>query len=188
MLFPGESEQDVLEYCFREIVRNVFEHSEADDCTLMAQRYGQHQVEIAIADAGVGVHATLGTSLGVADPAHSVRAALEPGITRVTGQQEGTPWDNTGFGLYVVSQLGIAAGSFTITSSGVCIAKSEYTDHLRVTSMHGTAIRLLVDVENAEYFANQLEQIVSRGEQLASSDVRSRRPASLSTRRRESEW
>ncbi len=185
MLLQDDSEQDVLEYCFREIVRNVFEHSGADQCTLMAQCYGANQVEIAIADAGVGIHETLGSVHNLSSASDSVKAALEPGITRVTGEQSGTPWDNTGFGLYVVSQLGIAAGSFTIVSSGVCLTRTESSDTLYWTSMHGTTVRLLVNVDNAEYFANRLQQIVDRGETLASLDTRSRRPASLSTRRME---
>lgn len=185
MLFADEAEQDVVEYCFREIVRNVFEHALATECTLMAQRYGRTQVEIAIADAGVGIHATLGPVYGIVDPEGSVRAALEPGITSVTGAQTGSPWDNTGFGLYVVSRLGIAAGSFAITSSGICLSQSEHIESLKRTVMQGTAIKLLVDVENAEYFSNQLKQIVDEGDRLAARDVRARRPASLSTRRRE---
>ena len=41
-------EQIMLEYCIREVIRNVFEHAEVDSCTVLAQRYGNGEAEIAM--------------------------------------------------------------------------------------------------------------------------------------------
>lgn len=185
LLFEDESCQDVLEYSFREIVRNVFEHAGADRCTLMAQKYMNDQVEIAIADAGVGIHATLSVVHGYSDPEASVRAALRPGVTRVTGSQAGSPWDNTGFGLFVTSRLGVAAGSFTITSSGISLTVDSASEVVRSAVLNGTAIRLVVSTADAEYFSNRLHRIVEEGERLAALDAGAKKPASLSTRMEE---
>lgn len=156
---------DMLAYCFREIIRNVFEHAETPECVVTAQKWpSKKQVELAIVDRGRGVHASLLGAYADINPAEAVQMALRPGITRRAGAPEEGVWDNTGFGLYVTSELCRQYGRFTVVSSGRALSVAPYHEELRDAFFPGTAIRLLIDIEDAEYFGNLLASIVRRGE------------------------
>jgi hypothetical protein len=182
MIFDDESQQDQLAYCLREIVRNVFEHAQTDRCTVMAQKYRSDQVELAIADRGCGVQASLGAAYLDRSPSEALSDAIKPGVTRVAGEQSAGRWDNTGFGLYVCSELGKETGSFTIASSRHFLSLKGAGRSVGTTPVVGTAIRLVVSASEAEFFPNRLHQIVERGEREAGMSVAAVRSASQGTR------
>jgi anti-sigma regulatory factor (Ser/Thr protein kinase) len=182
MIFDDESEQDLLAYCLREIVRNVFEHARTDSCTVMAQKYYGSEVEIAIADAGCGIQESLGGDYLKHPSIEALKAAIQPGITRVTGQQNAGKWDNTGFGLYVCSRLAQETGAFALASSGALLTLAGQGASYRQAVVGGTAIRLVVNASEAEYFPNRVAQIVDEGEREAISSGRGVLSASKSTR------
>jgi hypothetical protein len=148
----------------------------------MAQKYGGDQVEIAIADAGRGIQASLGGEYLSKPALVALEDAIRPGVTRVTGPQAGTEWDNTGFGLYVVSRLGQETGTFSLASSGTLLTLSGKSVHSQTVPISGTVIRLLVNVSEAEYFPNQLQRIVNEGEAEVAQRGSGTRSASKSTR------
>jgi hypothetical protein len=182
MVFDDESQQDMIGYCFREVIRNVFEHAETDECVVMAQKYSAAEVEIAIADRGVGVAATLSDSYSFATVEDALRAAIQPGVSRVHGSQDRGRWDNSGFGLFVLSELGRTSGAFTLTSSGYSLRLTSEDELITDVPCPGTAVMLRVNVSDAEYFPNRLHQIVDRGEQLQQQLGIEPRAASKSTR------
>lgn len=167
MVLRDESQRDQLRYFFREIVRNVFEHADTDACTVMAQRYSGDQVEIAIADAGRGIRASLGEEYDALVTAQVLLSALKPGVTRVKGHQRDDRWENTGFGLYVCSRLARARGTFAIASSGGVVMLTGNGASYADAPVNGTAIRMVVNVADAEYFPNILQNIVDEGEREA---------------------
>jgi hypothetical protein len=185
LLSPDEAERDVMMYCFREIVRNVFEHAETDQCTLMAQKYSGDLVQIAIADEGIGVPTSLAKAHAFSSTEEALRAALRPGVSSNLGGQTGDKWDNTGYGLFVASELGKATGSFCIISGGTLLNVSGAGETIFPFPLRGTAVRLTVSTADAEYFSNRLQQIVEEGERLAALDPNAITPASLSTRLKE---
>lgn len=182
MVFDDECQQDMLGYCLREIVRNVFEHAEVDSCALMAQKYAQDDVEIAIADRGIGVLSSMRRSYALTSATEALRLAIQPGVSGIAEAQQGGVWDNTGFGLYVASQLGREHGSFAITSSGASLAIGAHGESLAIASTPGTLIKLQVSVSEAEYFPNRLQQIVDRGEREIVGASGRRKSASMQTR------
>jgi hypothetical protein len=182
MVFDDESQQDLLAYCFREVIRNVFEHAETDSCTVMAQKYWGDQVEVAIADSGRGIQASLGDEYIGRPPLVALEDAIKPGVTRVKGAQQSGRWDNTGFGLYVTSRLGRDTGAFTLASSGALLSLSGVGVHTDMVPVDGTAIRLLASTSEAEYFPNRLQQIVDQGEAELAQRIGQLRPASSVTR------
>ena len=174
IIYGGDESEDtsanvVVEYCFREVIRNVFEHAEASLCTVMAQRWGDGTFEVAVIDAGRGIHASLSERYEGLDPEAALRHSIRPGITRVTSSVNDDPWGNTGFGLYVLSSL----YEFTIMSAGKALRLGEGSgDELRAEAMfdvpiQGTAIKVKGNTENAEFFPNRLKQLVRKGEAVA---------------------
>jgi len=157
-----------LAYCIREIVRNVFEHSESDRCTVMAQLYSSTNiVEISIVDCGIGIVNSLRAELGNGkSDAEILERALLPGISSKHDHEVIKGWKNSGFGLYILSELGKQYGEFAIVSGGIYL---KYYDGNRKSliddvAYSGTAIKLRLSLRDVDYFPNQLEGIVRRGE------------------------
>ncbi len=155
-----------MQYCLREVIRNVFEHGETDSCTVLAQRYADGIAEIAIIDEGIGIHSSLSHSMPIATEDEALRLAMMPGVSRVTHPQGGE-WGNSGFGLYIISELGRELGEFILASSGRYRCLRSRSPHIKSGELRltGTAVKLVVNLEHADYFPNRLQSIVQRGEQ-----------------------
>lgn len=151
-----------LEYCFREMFRNVFEHGRVDSVWYAgATRPTRDDVQIAIVDGGRGVRSSLAEN---PDERHAtdlaaILAALRPGVSRNAKKtrspemteklleefpgQDPAIYDNSGFGLTLTSKLGRDAGQFAIISGGASVAYVRGQEIVSETMHPGTAIRLV---------------------------------------------
>jgi hypothetical protein len=145
-----------ISYAFLEIMRNVVEHSYADEIWCVGQCWpNKKAVEIAILDEGIGVKASLSRN-----PDHrresdeeALHLALEAGISGAPPKTDemkfrdayADEWANAGLGLFVVSQLCAEGGQFSIVSgkSCLCIRRSGTTTY--PTDFAGTAVRMRLD-------------------------------------------
>lgn len=162
-----QSAVDMISYSFRELIRNSFEHAEVSTCAVMAQRWDNGIAEVAIADRGIGVFRALSRKHAMNDADGAVRHCLKPGISSGTDRHTGSQWDNTGFGLYVVSALGQRYGSFAMLSSERFINPARPDQHdqpLRTVPLPGTLVKLRVRTGQAESWADVLRDIVAAGE------------------------
>ena len=169
-----------LAYCFREVVRNVFEHAEADRCTVCAQKGNDGRVELAIVDAGRGIRRSLGEKHSISSDAEALELALRPGISRSPSNDPDDPWGNSGFGLYVLSELGKALGAFRIVSGDAALTIGGNEASSQRTTLYGTAIQLRLKPPKGVNFAEFIESIVMRGENATDKSLFHR--ASASTR------
>lgn len=170
VIFPRQVEQsaiNMLSYCFRELIRNSFEHANVSTCAIMAQRWDNGVAEVAIADRGIGIFRALAAAHSLTTPDDAVRFALRPGISSAAGSGTGSKWDNTGFGLYVVSQLGKKFGSFAMLSAERYINPASETDVLKRIPLPGTLVKLRVATRDQEYWPEVLDGIVAAGESEA---------------------
>ena len=184
VVFPHMAEQLMVSYCLREVIRNVFEHAQTDTCTVMAQRYSDGIAEIAIIDNGIGIYRSLSAAHACSSADDALHFALQPGTSRVVGKQTGERWDNSGFGLYILSQLGSQLGKFLVVSSGRFL-QLRATDRQTAqgdAGFNGTGIKLTVDLANAAYFPNLLHRIVAAGEEQVSSSGDRPKKASTSSK------
>ncbi len=169
VIFPGERNVGpamMLAYAIREVIRNSFEHGNVAECTVTAQRWVNGDAEIAIADEGIGVYNSLAKTGLYSTPEKAIEACLMPGVSSfsVTGDSE---WANSGFGLYVVSELGRRFGAFQIISSGRRISYDGTRQETAQTQVLGTFVKMRVSTADAEFFPNILQQIVAEGEEIA---------------------
>ncbi len=165
---------ETIQYALREIIRNAAEHSRCDNVLYCGQFWPTlNKVEVAIIDEGIGIGRSLQENPLVAgmDEFDTLRMSLKPGISGVrypgAHYDERNVWANSGFGLYVVSELCRRGGSFTVLSgsSGICVSADGES---RVVSSHaGTALRLVIDTSNLRSIAASLALIVAKGEQIA---------------------
>jgi anti-sigma regulatory factor (Ser/Thr protein kinase) len=169
-----------ISYCFREIIRNVFEHAATDRCFLCAQRWSD-EVEIAIIDQGRGIPESLHERYDFKSPEEALRAAIKPGISRSIPSKDDDEWANSGFGLYVLSEIGSKLGAFSISSRGASLEVDESGVDLSDRSFPGTAIRLRMTRPKGLNFQVFIEEIIAEGEKFASGEGR-RTQASKSSR------
>jgi hypothetical protein len=157
-----------LRYCFREIMRNVFEHSNSESCSLMAQFYpSTNIVEITIADCGIGIVESMRNQFpNNTSNIEILEKALLPGMTSKYGINKDTKWGNTGFGLYILSEIGKSLGEFVVLSNGVYLKYYEQNKKVLIDRVNykGTIVKLKVSLKDVDYFPNIVQGIVERGE------------------------
>ena len=157
----------MLLYCFREIIRNSFEHAGVNKCFVMAQRWYDGDAEITIADRGMGIYDSLKQKHAVTSPENALKLALMPGITSGGDRATGSEWDNSGFGLYVTSEIGKRFGNFSILSSNKLLLNAGQNNPTKDVPLHGTIVKLKVNTNDGDYFPNILKQIIGEGEKIA---------------------
>ena len=170
VIFPGEDNSGaaiMLSYCFREIIRNSFEHAGVNKCFVMAQRWYDGDAEITIADRGMGIYDSLKQKHAVTSPENALKLALMPGITSGGDRATGSEWDNSGFGLYVTSEIGKRFGNFSILSSNKLLLNAGQNNPTKDVPLHGTIVKLKVNTNDGDYFPNILKQIIGEGEKIA---------------------
>jgi|SRR5689334_11911074 len=156
-----------IAYCFREIIRNVFEHSGERKCAFYAQRWNTGFIEVAIADRGKGIHESLQSKHHVASHRHALMTAMLPGVSAGDSSPEGQ-WANSGFGLFVLSEVGKRLGSFSLCSGNTSARASDgsisYVEYS--SSFCGTAVGLKIKQLSPTKFRQLLDNIIKRGEEM----------------------
>lgn len=185
-----------LTFIIREIMRNIEEHSEADTIWICAQHWPRYQlVEIGILDEGQGVKQSLKKNVHyrslIKDDYTALELALKPGVSkafRINNMPDGI-WDNSGFGLYMASNICTALqGSFLISSGNSCICNRYDRDINDIVSkridtrMNGTAIRMTISTEKIQEYEAIQKQFVKQGEELARKMKKSIKQASKSSK------
>ncbi|MEZ0020000.1 ATP-binding protein [Sinorhizobium fredii] len=151
---------DTLTYSIREILRNVFEHSGADEVFICAQHWpSRHEVEVGIVDAGMGIREGLAEnpSFQFETDRESLHAALMPGVSgNIWAGKGDDPWMNTGYGLYMTNRICRAGGSFFICSgdAGLWLEGRHKVDV--PSDLQGTAVRLSLKTSQLPDLKGQL--------------------------------
>jgi hypothetical protein len=137
---------DALSYSIREMMRNVFEHSQSDELYYCAQYWrNSNRVEFSMFDFGVGIRKGLSENPNFRSLSQreALNMSLMPGVSGKThkGDRQ-SPWHNSGYGLYMTNRLARNGGGNFVIASGdhsIHLGPKSKTDH--TTSFPGTAIR-----------------------------------------------
>lgn len=157
------------QYSIRELIRNVFEHSQAEECYVCGQRWQSGRVEFAIIDAGVGICSTLSTQYQLNSDSEALLMAIRPGVSRTNGFKDNENiYDNSGFGLFVLSELGKNFGWFCLGSGTARIVGTESIASHEGYAMNGTFFGARFN-RAPHNFRQVLHEIIESGE--AEADV-----------------
>lgn len=166
---------DALTYSIREIIRNVIEHSEADQFGFCAQYWPSYnEVELALLDRGIGVNKALSNNphLKIDNDHEALNLALMPGVSgkafKGVHQDKYDVWANSGFGLYMTSRLCREGGSFFIASGDTGLYLSENKKHYLNTPFKGTALRLLLRTDRISSLSSMLQRYRSEAQKIKS--------------------
>lgn len=139
----GRADPNVLQICeygATEMINNVIDHSESKEI-IVAINLDSIDVEIVIADSGIGIFQKIQSELNLDDPRH---ALLELSKGKLTTDPE----HHTGEGIYFTS---LAFDEFDISSGNLYYKKFRDDDewmietHTRDTTILGTVIRMKIE-------------------------------------------
>ncbi|GAB1308558.1 hypothetical protein KH5_12410 [Urechidicola sp. KH5] len=157
---------EVLTYCLREIFRNVIEHSHAEQFGFCAQyRPSLNRVSFSIIDRGIGLKESLSDNptLELNNDEDAIRAALRPATSgKVYKGQKRKPkgeWANSGYGLFMTSNICKRGGGFFMASGELGYYTSENKERLLETPFKGTALNLALDTNRIKDLQTMLREI-----------------------------
>lgn len=157
---------DVLRYSIREILRNIVEHSESEEFTYCAQYIPSlAKVQFAVLDKGIGLKQSLSSNPKVyMDSDHdAIKWSLKPGVSGKVypGQKnkpKGDDWVNSGYGLYMTSNIcKSGGGSFFISSGNAGLLINRDSEREFNLEMEGTAVYLVIDLYKIKDLAHMLK-------------------------------
>lgn len=167
---------ETLTFSFREIMRNVVEHSESEVLEFCAQYWPtQHKVEIVVLDSGIGIKESLlrNPFLTINDDREAIQLSLMPSISgkmyKGVKKDKKNVWQNSGFGLYMTNRICRDGGSFFICSNGAGLLLTKGKKQDISTSFRGTAIRMIIDTRNVSDLTKRLEKYRDVGHRVAQS-------------------
>jgi len=165
---------DLLSYSLREMIRNIVEHSQSETISLCAQyRTKAMLAEIAILDTGVGIRNSLSNNphLTIESDREAINLALMPGISgKMFKGVRADPfdfWQNSGYGLYVVSRLCGHGGKFTICSGDTALSLKPKRKEYRTARFQGTALRIDLSLRDFKSSSDTITKIVKDGAKQA---------------------
>ena len=171
----SQTVREAIQYCFREIMRNTFEHAHTDDLWVCGQYWPtRHEAEIAILDEGIGILKSLQSNprIQVSSCAEANALAVQPGLSCTLGQKNDpyNMWQNSGYGLYVASTLcGINGGYFVLSSGDSALLINANEEHQYGCHQVGTAVCLNIRTDSRKLrdFDTTLAAVVAEGETKA---------------------
>jgi hypothetical protein len=176
-----DEEIKTYSYCLRELIRNVFEHSGAHECFIFGQRWSNGHAEIVVVDAGKGILASLSQTYDLDSDGQALDFALQPGVSRTSHlPTEENIFDNSGFGLYVLSSVAASFGWFAFGSGNSRIIGYENTERSQQEfSFKGTFFGMHLR-STPKSFRGVLNDIIEAGEEEAQRQGAPRLASSLS--------
>lgn len=155
VLSQGQPEfQKLLQYLLREAIRNIPEHADTNEVWLCGQYWhNRDEAEIAILDEGIGIYNSLSRNRihreYITTNDDALRWALKPGVSTsfnpAIGQKNTDTWANSGYGLYMISEICKATdGWLTFVSGNDCMRVYPNTASIYKAHYNGTALGIRV--------------------------------------------
>lgn len=171
---PDKQLEEVLQYCLREIMRNVYEHAESSIIGYNAQYYPQRKVvEMTILDDGQGLLKSLKNNpfLNISTNRAAVCAAFLPGISgkmyKGVKIRRNDDWQNSGFGLYMLRRFAERCGKILLFTNDYGIMVEGHNMQ-EVTGYHkGTLVYFQIDTDKIGNLATLLSDFREDGERKA---------------------
>ena len=167
----------LLTYLIREILRNIPEHAEVKKALICGQYWSNKTAEIAIVDEGIGIKESLRKNkvhrqyIETDEDAlkFAVRAGISQSFKPSRKNKSDDEWANSGFGLYMVSEIcKELQGSFLLASGNKYIKINHKGDiELGETLFKGTAVKVTISTNKILNTKQMISKIAKQGEKEA---------------------
>lgn len=174
VLAQGQAEfQKLLQYLLREAIRNIPEHAGTSDVWLCGQYWHNRDIaEIAILDEGIGIFNSLSRNRVhrkfVTTNEAALRWALKPGVSTsfdpAKGQKSDDIWANSGYGLYMISEIcKLTDGWFTFVSGDDCLRVYPNTCSMYKAHYSGTALGIRIKPSKIIKCQDIIDEAMAKG-------------------------
>ncbi|WP_419393177.1 ATP-binding protein [Cytobacillus praedii] len=144
----------VFTYTIREVIRNIFDHSEADNFYYASQYIPFHNVvEVVISDNGIGLVNTIPFDIEEKwmdkdTSEEAIRKALTPGLTAGSNHSYAhQDYKNSGYGLPIIKRILKASDGVLSIATGDCsITFNSHHVIVRDCNIKGTNIRMRINL------------------------------------------
>lgn len=151
----AEDVKDLFVFVVREMIRNIFDHSEAPHFYYALQSYkASNCVEVVIADAGVGLLATIPFDceeewMGQNTDEEAIRRAIIPGLSAQSNHGYAPEYyKNSGYGLALVKRIiQHTEGLFSIASGEKSVTYKLEEELVHNCDVKGTIIRMKIQLD-----------------------------------------
>jgi len=157
---------EILRYCLREALRNIVEHSNSNKFGFCAQYLPSlNVVSFAVLDRGIGIKKSLedNPKLKLESDLDAIRESLKPGVSgKVYSGQKRKPkgdWANSGYGLYMTSNICKKGGSFFIASGNKGVYLSSNDEKLLDLHINGTSLNLTINLNQKNNLNELLREL-----------------------------
>lgn len=169
----------LFQYLIREAIRNVPEHAGTSEVWICGQYWRNrpgHPAEIAILDEGMGIMQSLCRNRRhrefISNNTEALEWAIKPGVSASfdpgKGDKGNNPNANSGYGLYIISEIcRMTGGRFILLSETDCLDVFPYSFYKRTTNFHGTAVAIRINTERIQNYQEVIDAARKRGEETA---------------------
>lgn len=169
----------LFQYLIREAIRNVPEHAGTSEVWICGQYWRNrpgHPAEIAILDEGMGIMQSLCRNKRhrefISNNTEALEWAIKPGVSASfdpgKGDKGNNPNANSGYGLYIISEIcRMTGGRFILLSETDCLDVFPYSFYKRTTNFHGTAVAIRINTERIQNYQEVIDAARKRGEETA---------------------
>lgn len=172
-----EAVRNLFEFALREVVRNIFDHSETPHFYYGSQLYpATNSVEVVIADVGIGLLNTVPfdieeTWFSSPSDEEAIRKAIIPGLSALSNHAYAPEdYKNSGYGLALVKRIVEKTdGVFSIASGKKTITYDLLGEIIEDCDVKGTLIRMKINLSNLnlvnfdEVLEDARKEAVSKG-------------------------
>lgn len=153
-------------YAVREILRNAYEHSGSADFYAMGQAWPDESLELVVMDDGNGILRTLKQKYPeLTSERDAILASIKPGVSGVDFNGK-NKYNNSGFGLYVLSEFAKRFGCITIASGSDLISIDPEGERCEKVSDDGTLVGIYIKTVPANV-KSIVEKIIADGEKVS---------------------
>lgn len=158
-----------IQYIICEILRNAYEHSQSDFFYVFGQYWSSGAMELAILDNGIGILSTLARKYPKLDNQEdAIKKSLEAGVSCADFDIEKNKYCNSGFGLYVISELAKKHGHLLIASKEKALSFRSDSISTYNTFPAGTLICIRIDDIWTRDYEKEIDEIIATGQVIAS--------------------
>ena len=171
--FDSELEE-YIQYCFFEMIRNVYEHA-GTNCVYVCAQYwpSHHLVELAIADEGCGIKKAMEKRFKDISEIELMKYAMTPGLSALSNHaylDKNDCYGNSGYGLYMTKELALAyQGVFILSSGNYALHYTIESNKEKVlyynTKFKGTAISIRFKTDTNINFNEIIKEKVAKAEE-----------------------
>lgn len=166
LLTNDSTKNRILQYAICEIMRNAYEHSQSVDFYAFGQYWSNGNVELVLMDDGVGLKKTLLTKYPLINSEEmAIKEAIKPGVSG--SNFNNNKYNNSGFGLYVLTEFAKKHGQMYIASKDCLLQLSLNNELANNVCSAGTLVGIHLSRIPDDY-RREIEKIISEGDIISS--------------------